>query len=93
MIHGNMPIGNSNAVIAWKTTTAAYAHGRVRCFMSRKTIVRSYAAPNQLNAYATHISLKNGPTIGTSLRAASQMRSGCASSSQSALIFASPANT
>ena len=91
--HGNSPIWNNAAVMAWNTTTATYAHGRERRHSSQPTIVRSNAAPAQLRAIATFGSSSQAPISGRSVRAASQIRIGCPCSSQSALSLANPAKT
>src|ERR1051326_109888 len=91
MIHGNMPILNSSQVAIWNPITTRYAGLRVRRESRKKTMVVSNNAPNQLAAKAAHGCASQWPSSGKSLRAASQMRSGSARRSQSALNFARPA--
>ena len=91
--HGNTPMGKSHHVTTWNTTIAPHAYGRVFRQHNAGTTSRSNATPAQLSPSATHRSSSQGPTIARSERRGSHMRSGWPCTSQSALSFASPANT
>jgi hypothetical protein len=63
----------------------------VRRASSQPAIVASNRNPAQLIAGAAHGCASTCPSSGMSVRAFSQMRSGCACSSQSGCALASPA--
>lgn len=50
MITGNMPIGNSQPVMAWKTTSTTKAGARVRLQSRKATMVESKRKPPQEKA-------------------------------------------